>query len=141
MPDAEVEVVSRYESCPHCGPLGYFEIHQLEADARGRWAAQGTGRIAGYCPNCGMLCQLIIARLPVELDSLPCPRCAAQGNYRFTLTCVRTRAGEFEFAADVRCSKCSAQSAFRKVTASLRRIRGITVGPIGLELDTASEDR
>jgi hypothetical protein len=138
MSETKAELVYEYAACPngHEDVVGDLEVQQIEADPKGGWTATGVGR-KGYCPTCGKICELITMRLPVELENLPCPRCHASGNYRFALTCVRTERRNFEFTASVTCAKCSTRSVFNKLASSLRRIRGIKVGPFGLDLDPA----
>lgn len=139
------EVVCQYAICGSYGcdyaELVSLEVQQVTADSRGRWAAVGRGQSeTGYCPSCGLLCQLITERLPVELDGLPCPSCRRTGDYELALECVQVRANEFEFRASVTCPGCAGQSVFRKLIKALRRVRRIKVGVTGLELDLESGD-
>jgi hypothetical protein len=142
---ARAEVVCQYATCGSLGcdhaELISFEVRQVAASARGRWAAAGRGQgEIGFCPSCGALCQLIAERLPVELDGLPCPSCRRTGDYELALECVQVLAGEFEFRASVTCPGCSGQSVFRKLIKAMGRVRRIKVGVTGLELDLDSGD-
>lgn len=139
MTESKLELVGQYAECGSCWDHGLmiedFEIQQIQADPRGRWTATGAGRKCP-CPNCGMLCELITVRLPVELSDLPCPHCHQSGNYKFALACVGTKDGNFHFTASVTCAKCSTKSVFQRLVASLHRIRGVKLGPVGLDFDT-----
>jgi hypothetical protein len=141
MPEDKFELVSWESFCDSCGyhgePVQDFEVRRVDADTKGDWTAEGVGRRC-HCLRCGALCSSIIRTLPIELDKLPCPRCKGLGNYDFSLSCVITEGNLFEFSSTLTCRDCSSRSMFRKLAASFRRIRGIRIGPIGLEL---SEDQ
>lgn len=150
----EGEVVLRYVVCRSCGVQAdhdgpgnvTLEIQRIEAGSEsGKWTASGSGttedRNASYCPNCGLLCSIITHRLPAELQDLPCPGCGGSGAYTYALDWVQLQSGMFSFTASVACSKCTSKSVFRKLIASLSRIRRVKVGPGGLELEVSNQAR
>ena len=113
-----------------------FKITELLSESDVVWTAKGIGA-KGRCPSCGAVLYSVRARLPIEFSNIPCPQCQSIEGYKFTVKCVRQSGDSFEFVASVTCQKCSAKSVFRRLTEGIRRIRGITLGPFGLNFDTS----
>ena len=146
MPEGESEFAAQCIGCLSCRVVeefGEFQIVHLNAVPTGGWVARGSGRNHD-CSICGAICRGIIFRLPLELSNLPCPRCGKPGDYKYTLECVRLdpkpdqyryMAVSFDFMATVTCAKCSAKSLFERAAISLSWLRGIKLGPFGIDFD------
>jgi hypothetical protein len=138
--EGELELPGWGIVCYGCGIgitfLPDFEIKRLVEKGYG-WEAHGVGRrrLRLQCPSCGRICTEITARLPVELSDLPCPQCEKKANYAYKIRCVQVEEDEFEFVASITCRACSKTSRFTKLSRGLRRITGVKLGPLGIDID------
>ena len=121
-------------SCPNCGlriEQEYVEIKYVEKGI-GSWAVGGLG----MCAGCGTVVKMITKYLPVEFPTLPCPTCSQIVEYSFAIESVHLEEGAFAFNATATCPQCNKSSTLSKIIRGLQRIKGIKVGPLGVELDT-----
>jgi DNA-directed RNA polymerase subunit RPC12/RpoP len=113
----------------------YVKIEYAES-GKGSWTTGGVG----CCDKCGRTFRLVTNRLPVEFATVPCPSCGKIVKYHITIDSVQLKEGEFRFKATVTCPHCQKVAVFDKIIKGLRRIKGIKVGPLGVELATGDAD-
>jgi len=135
MAQDSVELYDEEHVCPSCRGDGIgVDVVEIETLARGDgWTASGSG--VSYCPRCGAISRLLVERLSVELEGLPCPRCHDEVEYEITLACLSSGVGEFTFTTLTTCPGCKHESVFRRLLRGFGCIRRIKIGPTGLELE------
>ena len=130
----EPYIAHMHAMCPMCGwrtEQGHIEIKYVEKGQRS-WAVGGVG----FCEWCGASVRVVTQYLPIEFPTLPCPSCSQVVNYNFTIESVQMEEGTFLFKATATCPQCNKITILNKIIKSLRRIKGIKVGPLGVDLAT-----
>lgn len=125
-------------TCPGCGRITsgeIVEIKDVEKEVEG-WAVSG----AAFCEDCGQAFYQVFDHLRIEFPAIPCPACEQIVEYSFKIERVRMEEEGFLFRATATCPQCHKVSIFGKIIKGLRRITGIKVGPVGIELKSVNSD-
>ena len=111
----------------------------LERDAmeRKKDGSLATGKVPiRLCPVCHSALREIFRVVPIQFEGLSCPQCERK-DFRFTLTPVRPNKvkgqTDWRFDLEVMCPACNTKT-FTERIADLLRLRRITVGPGGVDL-------
>jgi uncharacterized Zn finger protein len=106
------------------------DITQVDAG----WLAHGEIS-RGYCDSCGTVYQELIHYIPIACATFPCPACGPQSELTPTVLSINASESGYEFAASLKCGKCSKERRFSKLLRGLSKIARVKVGPAGVEVE------
>lgn len=108
-------------------------VHISQADAAG-WLAHGEIRNV-YCDSCGTAYQELIRYIPVACAAFPCPTCGAGSKLTPAVLSINANESGYDFAASLKCSKCSKERRISKLLRGLSKIARVKLGPTGVEIE------
>jgi hypothetical protein len=104
-----------------------------QADAAG-WLAHGEISNV-YCDSCGMAYQEAIRYIPVACAAFPCPTCGPGSKLTPAVLSINVNESGYDFAASLKCSKCSKERPVSKLLRGLSKIARVKLGPSGVEIE------
>jgi hypothetical protein len=86
------------------------------------WNLNGVGELRGVtatCPYCAAMYEAVERVVPIHVKTLNCPKCKEKDTLELTVndinhTSLLSKSGdlEFEFQAELRCTKCQEKKSF-----------------------------
>lgn len=96
--------------CRMCGESSLtpqrVTIESIEQQDGVSWKLSGTGRVTSTCPMCAEMYNVIRTTIPIECASYACPDCGGKQNLKYNIQKIEARGSEFNFWAEITCSKC-----------------------------------
>lgn len=131
-------------TCPGCAvdfadSSASVSITAIEATRDG-WRAVGDVELGVTCPNCGMYYKAVQHFVPIECAAYLCPKCGESTSLACRVRKLARKAtGDYEFIAEMTCTRCQRRSVLRRILDQLDRITSIRVDVVGTGIEVGRE--